>query len=200
MIAHVRGRLAACRQMRDVTVVVVDVHGIGYHLFVPSGLAHRLPPVQEEVELHTSLQVREDSLTLYGFVTAEARDLFELLIGASGVGPRLALAALSTHSPEVLLRALVDADLEALMLIPGVGRKVAERLVLELRDKVGGLPRVDGAGREATLTEVRLALLELGYTSAEAQRALASLDGTTGGDVPELLRGALRALAALRSQ
>ncbi|MFN2556244.1 MAG: Holliday junction branch migration protein RuvA [Nitriliruptorales bacterium] len=199
MIAHLRGRLASCRHTRDATVVVVDVHGIGYHLFVPNGAAHRLPSVMEEVELHTSLQVREDSLTLYGFATADARDLFELLIGATGVGPKLGLAALSTHSPEGLLRALVDADLEALMLIPGVGRKLAERLVLELRDKVGSLPQVDEAEGQSTLGEVRLALLELGYTNAEAQRALDNLDASAGGDVPELLRGALRAIAALRS-
>ncbi|MDQ4130919.1 MAG: Holliday junction branch migration protein RuvA, partial [Actinomycetota bacterium] len=157
------------------------------------------PAVMEQVELHTSLQVREDSLTLYGFVTPEARDLFEMLIGATGVGPKVALAALSTHSPEGLLRALVDADLDALMLIPGVGRKLAERVVLELRDKVGGLPRMDTSGGRSRLSEVRLALLELGYTSVEAQRALDSLDTNEEHDVPELLRGALRALAALRS-
>lgn len=197
MIAHLRGRLASCRHTRDATVVVVDVHGVGYHLFVPNGAAHGLPSVTEEVELHTSLQVREDSLTLYGFATADARDLFELLIGATGVGPKLGLAALSTYSSEGLLRALVDADLEALTLIPGVGRKLAERLVLELRDKVGSLHQVDEAA--GTLGEVRLALLELGYTNAEAQRALDNLDASAGGDVPELLRGALRTIAALRN-
>ncbi len=196
MIAHLRGQLAARRQMRDTTAVVVDVHGVGYHVLVPNGLVDRLPAVEEPVELHTSLQVREDSLTLYGFAAAEARDLFELLLGASGVGPKLALAALSSHSPEGLLRALADADLDALTLIPGVGRKLAERLVLELRDKVGGVQLVHG---QSTTGEVRLALLELGYTSAEAQRALDGLDGTAGNDVAELLRGALRALAVLRS-
>ncbi len=195
MIAHVRGRLAAFRQTRDATIAVIDVHGIGYQLFVPNGLAHRLPAVMDQVELHTSLQVREESLTLYGFATAEARDLFELLISATGVGPKVALAALSTHSTEGLLRALGDADLDALMLIPGVGRKLAERVVLELRDKVGELPRVDASRGQSTLGEVRLALLELGYTSGEAQRALDSLDGNAEHDVPELLRGALRALA-----
>lgn len=195
MIAHLRGHLAACRQSRDATVVVVDVHGVGYQVLVPSGLAHRLPSIREAVELHTSMQVREDSLTLYGFVAADARDLFEVLIGATGVGPKLALAALSTHSPEGLRRALADADLDTLMLIPGVGRKLAERLVLELRDKVGGL-QADG---QSTLGEVRLALLELGYTTTEAQRALDSLDATGDDDAAGLLRGALRALAALRS-
>lgn len=202
MIAHLRGQLAACRQMRDATVVVIDVHGVGYHVLVPSGLAQRLPSIKSPVELHTSLQVREDSLTLYGFAAADARDLFELLLGASGVGPKLALAALSTHSPEGLLRALADADLDALALIPGVGRKLAERLVLELRDKVGGIlpsPLTGPLQGQSAIGEVRLALLELGYTSVEAQRALDGLDPTVGDDVAELLREALRALAALRS-
>ncbi len=199
MIAHLRGQLATRRQMRDAAAVVVDVHGVGYHVLVPNGLVDRLPAVKEPVELHTSLQVREDSLTLYGFAAAEARDLFELLLGASGVGPKLALAALSSHSPEGLLRALADADLDALTLIPGVGRKLAERLVLELRDKVGGVQLAGPLPGQSTIGEVRLALLELGYTSAEAQRALDGLDATPGDDAAELLRGALRALAALRS-
>lgn len=203
MIAHLRGHLAARRRTRDAAAVVVDVHGVGYHVLVPANLADRLPSGREPVELHTSLQVREDSLTLYGFATANARDLFEVLLGASGVGPRLALAALSTYPPEGLRRALADADLDALTLIPGIGRKLAERLVLELRDKVGGgCPRVGTGGAadgRSTIGEVRLALLELGYTSVEAQRALDGLDDTAGADVGELLRGALRALAAARS-
>ncbi|MGH3441471.1 MAG: Holliday junction branch migration protein RuvA [Nitriliruptorales bacterium] len=200
MIGHLRGTIVARLADRPQSVeVVVDVHGVGYRVLVPSSLAARLPAAGEEVELHTSLQVREDAMDLYGFPSLEARELFESLLGASGVGPRLALAALSTHAPPALHRAIADEDVESLTLIPGVGKKLAQRLVLELRDKLGApavdLAPVPGRGTgDGVRAEVRLALMELGYTHAEAQRALAALDGFEG-DERELLRLALRSLA-----
>jgi holliday junction DNA helicase RuvB len=136
VIAHLRGRVAH----RTATDVVVDVQGVGYLVHVAAG--ERVPPHGELVELHTSLQVREESMTLYGFLDRGSLTLFELLLTSSGVGPKLALAALGTHRPDVLRTAIASGDLPTLTAVPGVGKKVAERLVLELKDKVGSV----GAG------------------------------------------------------
>jgi holliday junction DNA helicase RuvA len=198
VIAHVRGQVAH----RDTTSVVVDVHGIGYLVHVTPGA--RIPARGEPVELHTSLQVREESMTLYGFTERSSLVLFELLLTSSGVGPKLALAALGTHRPEVLRTAIAGGDLATLTAIPGVGKKVAQRLVLELKDKVGGptggtLASTNGeAGTvdAGVLGEVRDALLGLGYSAGEVQSALAELGTAEGEDTSALLRRALRHLGA----
>lgn len=193
MIAHLRGTIAH----RDAGTVVVDVGGVGYLVHVAP--SDRIPARGEEVVLHTSLQVREESMTLYGATERGSLALFELLLSSSGVGPKLALACLATHRPDVLRTAIAGGDLATLTQVPGVGKKVAERLVLELKDKVGGpgggeLPRGDGAVAGAgALDEVRDALLGLGYVAHEVQPVLAGLAGTTD-DVPGLLRRALRQL------
>jgi holliday junction DNA helicase RuvA len=149
------------------------------------------------VELHTSLQVREDSMTLYGFPDRAGLDLFELLLTASGIGPKIALAALRTHRADVLRAALATADLTTITAVPGIGRKGAERLVLELRDKVGLdvdiAPAADGAP-STPLGEVREALVGLGYSAGEVQAALGAIDGD--GTTQDLLRQALRSLGA----
>lgn len=194
MIAHVRGQVVH----RDAGAVVIDVNGVGYLVNVAS--LDRIPPRGETVELHTSLQVREDSMTLYGFPDRSGLELFELLIGSSGVGPKLALAALRTHRADVLRAAIGGADIATLTTIPGIGKKVAERLVLELRDKVGGVPGDrDGdftapSGAPTPLGETREALAALGYSAGEIQAALAGLD--PDGDTSDLLRRALRAIGA----
>ncbi len=202
MIAHLRGQVAH----RAADHAVVDVHGVGYLVHVTPG--EQIPPRGDPVELHTSLQVREDSMTLYGFTDRGSLTLFELLLTSSGVGPKLALAALGTHRPDVLRTAIAGADIATLTAIPGVGKKVAERLVLELKDKVGmPAPAVagDGTGELAAvaggsvLAEVRDALLGLGYSAGEAQEALAQLgdqEGDAEADASELLRRALRHLSA----
>lgn len=182
MIARLRGRIVA----RGGDHVILDVDGVGYLVHVPA--PGDLPPGGGEVVLHTSLQVRDDALTLYGFPDTHARDLFQALLGASGVGPRLALAALSTHGPERLRRAIADGDVEALQLVKGIGRKVAQRLVLELR---GELALEEPAG-DGVVADVREALLGLGYTAGEAREATSDLD--PDGDEQTLLRRALRCL------
>jgi len=196
VIAQLRGRVAA----RSTETVVVDVNGVGYLVFVPGSMVQLVPPRGEEVELHTSLQVREDSMTLYGFPDREGRELFELLLTASGVGPKLALAALSTHPAQGLAHAIADGDVDALTLIPGIGRKSAQRLVLELREKLGGdadafVTEGSGGpmGQRSTLSEVRDALLALGYTPGEAHDAMSGLDAD-GDDVSQLVKAALRRL------
>lgn len=195
MISHLRGTVAA----RDATCVVVDVAGVGYLVHVPP--SDSIPSRGEQVVLHTSLQVREDSMALYGSTDHATLELFELLLTASGVGPKLALAYVATHRPAVLRAAIAAGDIATLTEVPGVGKKGAERLVLELKDRVGGTGAdlvdvgVSAAALSAGdhLAEVRDALLALGYSTAEVQPVLGTLKGVDD-DVPGLLRRALRTL------
>lgn len=201
MIARLTGTVLD----RAATTVVVDVHGVGYLVHVTPGA--QLPARGQEVTLHTSLQVREDSMTLYGFTAAAELASFELLLTSSGVGPKLALAALGTHRPDVLRTAIATGDEATLTAIPGVGRKVAQRLVLELRDRVGTVPVASAGvgGGSATsmavgaLEEVRDALVSLGYSASEITAALEAVDGTAAADSAELLRAALRHLGSARA-
>ena len=192
MIARLTGRVLD----RTATAVVVDVGGVGYLVMVTPGTD--IPPRGQEVTLHTSLQVREESMTLYGFAGPAELAVFELLLTSSGVGPKLALAALGTHRPEVLRTAIAGGDEVTLTAIPGVGRKVAQRLVLELKDRIGaiGVPAVAGAGWAAgsgtgVQEEVRDALLSLGYSASEVTDALRSTAQLAATDSAELLRAAL---------
>jgi holliday junction DNA helicase RuvA len=192
MIARLRGEVVA----RDVGSVVLDVQGVGYLVHVAGATA--VPAIGRTFELHTSLQVREDSMTLYGFGAVEELRLFELLLTSSGVGPRLASAALASLRVEVLEAAIADGDIATLISVPGIGRKVAERLVLELRDKVQAPPPgPDGSGSPGlseVLDEVRAALAAFGFSAGESSVALRSLDLTGEESSAEVLRRALRGL------
>ena len=179
---------------------VIDVGGVGYRVSMPSPSIAAMPASGKRVLVHTHLHVREDAMTLYGFETVEQRDLFAVLLGVAGIGPKGGLAVLSVYSPEAFRKALVTEDLEALTLIPGVGKKTAARLILELREKLS-LPELDvvpggkGAAR-ATLVEVKGALLSLGYTPAEARDALERLPADADAQpVEDLLKLALKELA-----
>jgi Holliday junction DNA helicase RuvA len=198
MIASLRGRMVEA--LPD--GAVIEVGGVGYRVFLtPKALAGL--PRDGEVLVHTVTYVREDTLALYGFVTVDERRAFEQLLTATGVGPKLALAVLSVHSPDALRRAVSAGDADALTLVPGVGRKGAARLVLELRGRLGGgdgdpEPPVDTAGRPA-YAEVREALGALGYGPAEIKAALAALPPDAGAQATEeLLRLALRGLGTSR--
>lgn len=197
MIAMLRGRVVHLRAGE----VVLDVGGVGYFVRVPTGA--RLVGLGEELVLHTHLAVREDALDLYGFPAVADRDLFTVLLSVSGIGPRIALAAVDTLGAAGLRTAVVSDDVTALTAIPGVGRKGAQRMVLELRSKVGALPGSDSdlRGSDTNLpvgdadarSQARMALASLGYGAAEVEHALRGLpaDGT-----PEhLIRLALRGLA-----
>jgi holliday junction DNA helicase RuvA len=188
MIARVRGRPVSL----DAEGLVVDVGGIGYRLFAtPSAV--RLADGAEEVVLETHLHVRDDALQLYGFAEAGERELFEQLLAVSGVGPKVALAIVSGYSPGELKRAIVREDADLFQTIPGIGKKTAQRVVLELKEKITPLTAVDaphvGAGDGHIVA--RDALVELGYSVAEAEQRLSSTDP----DLPpaERVRRALRA-------
>ncbi|MDR3650528.1 MAG: Holliday junction branch migration protein RuvA [Acidimicrobiales bacterium] len=199
MIGWLRGELVARSPQGE---VIVDVGGVGYRLTVSPALLAAVGDRSSQVELHVHTHVREDAIVLYGFATAEERRCFEALLGAHGVGPALALAVLSALRPPELVRAVLDEDLGALCIVPGVGRKTAARLVLDLRSRLelpefagDGVPGGHGAPSEAR-GEVRAALTELGYGPDEIRRALEG--GESEGTVEELLRQALRELAGAR--
>lgn len=198
MIATVRGEVAAIGP--DGAVVEVGGVGIAVHC-TPATLAGLR--VGTPTRLATSLVVREDSLTLYGFGSDDERTLFELLQTASGVGPRLALAVLAVHSPDAVRLAVAKADTVALTRVPGIGKKGAERLVLELRDRIGpvetsgevtGAVPVPIAGWQA---QVRDGLVSLGWSTTEAEDALAVVAADAGGEPIEVSTALRRAIALL---
>jgi Holliday junction DNA helicase RuvA len=169
--------------------VVLDVGGVGYRVRVPEPVGS----LGAQVTLHTHLAVREDALDLYGFVQAAARDLFETLLGVTGVGPKLALQALGTLGVDGLRRAVMTEDVTALTVIPGVGRKGAQRIILELGERLGTPAAAAANGSRA---EVGEALVALGYGAGEAQEAIAALPDDPDAPVEELLRQALRTLGS----
>jgi holliday junction DNA helicase RuvA len=176
LIAHLRGRLSEKQPNR----VVVDVGGVGYDVFVPLSTFYGMGDQGADIALRIHTHVREDALQLYGFATALEQELFERLLGVSGIGPKLALSVLSGIEPKELIHAIERGDLARLTAIPGVGRKTSERIVLELKDR---LPRVsaeavaasDGGAPAAPLQhDVISALVNLGYHRPLAEKAAAS--------------------------
>ena len=202
MIAQLRGTLVE----KSLERVVVDVHGVGYALIVSLQTLAELPPAGREVTLRTHLVVREDAQLLFGFAGDEERRAFELLIGASGVGPKLAMAMLSAMRPDALADAIRRGDLARLSKTPGVGKKTAERLVVELRDRIGRIavgesaapaPEAGAAsGRlDGIAAQVASALVHLGYRAPEAERAAKeAVAGREHEPLELLLREALRRL------
>lgn len=186
MIGRVRGVLADLSP----TGVVVDVHGVGYDVAVSSRALGELPPLGEEIVLHTHLHVREDQLALFGFPTVDQRELFRLLIGVSGVGPKVALAILGTLSVDELRAAVVSDDVAALTSVPGIGKRSAQKLLLELRPRLE-VPDI-GVAASGSVAEVRVALEGLGYGSEEIRVALAEMP--TDLPVETLLKQSLQAL------
>lgn len=215
MIGRIRGHLVLLRE----EIAIVEAGGVGYELEVPASTRQSLPPVGSEVALWCRVYVREDELRLFGFASLEERDLFDQLLTVSGVGPRLALAVLSTYSPSRFRQIVLAGDRAALTRVPGVGRKTADRWLLELQGRIplvtaGGQPEggravssTGGVGKVAVvagqpgdpLAEAHEALLALGYTENEASSALRELlaAGTlaAGAPVEDWVKQALRRLA-----
>lgn len=191
MIAFVRGSVASV----SLNAAVIDVGGVGYQVLCTPGTIARLR-TGHEAQLATSLVVREDSQTLYGFSDVDERDMFELVQTASGVGPKVAQAMLAVLPPDRLRQAIATADHAGLMTVPGIGRKGAERIVIELRDRIGPVAVVSGAA-QPWRDQVVEALQGLGWSSRDADAAVAAVadQAASGADVPTLLRSALQTLS-----
>ncbi|MGB3302271.1 Holliday junction branch migration protein RuvA [Gordonia sp. (in: high G+C Gram-positive bacteria)] len=202
MIASVSGEVI------DIALdhAVVECAGVGYKVLATPPTLGALTR-GSSVRLLTAMMVREDSMTLYGFTDPQARDLFGLLQTVTGVGPRLAMATLAVLEPDSLVRALADSDAKALTAVPGIGKRVAERLVVELRDKVAavpgaaaaGVPTAGGSGPATVATQVTEALVGLGFTEQAAQKAVAAVSSEhPDADSSVLLRATLATLGPRR--
>ncbi len=218
MIGSLRGTILDRALRSDHQVeLLVEVAGVGYRVLVPGGEVARAGQLGSPTFLHVHTHVREDALVLYGFPTREERDCFELLLGAHGVGPSVALALLSVLSPSALRRAVLSEDEDALTVVPGIGKKTAARLVMELAPRFELAPdmgptevksrdlepsgaetphEASAADRAAQREELRAALGSLGYGNEEVRQVLARLP--VDGSVEEMLRYALRELAGSR--
>jgi Holliday junction DNA helicase RuvA len=204
VIGFVQGKLLA----KDLdSLEVMTSGGVGYELTIPLSVYETLPRVGDDVALHTSLVVKEDSWQLFGFVSVFEKRLFEKLLTANGVGPSLAIGMLSALSANRLIRAIREKDIPTLQSVPRVGRKKAERLILDLADKLDGLGEATGtaaAPASAAADDALRALVSLGYSTADAERGLrAALDGGASGggggggagkSAAELIRAALAKL------
>lgn len=197
MLAFLRGALAAVGK----EAIIVEVNGIGFQLQVPASTLSRLPGLGAEVKLHTYLASREDGVSLYGFWGQDELAIFRLLLNVSGVGPKGAVGLLSALGPQELRLAIAQGDVDGLTRAPGIGKKTAQRIILELKDKLAGeISRLEGeaAGKKASSEEedAVAALVALGYSESEARRAARAAAEDAGGALPaaSLVRSALKRL------
>lgn len=199
MITYIRGELVAIEEDK----AIVDVNGVGYGIFMPGTAMNYLPPIGEEVKLHTYMNVREDAMQLFGFLTRDDLKVFKLVIGVSGIGPKGGLSILSKLSPDELRFAVMANDAKAISAAPGIGKKTAEKLIIELKDKLSiedvlekgaddsAVPVSVGAANGAQAEAIQ-ALVALGYSNTEAVKAVkkVQIDDTTS--VEDILKAALR--------
>lgn len=196
MISYIKGELAAVGEEQ----VVVEVQGIGYGIFMPGQAMTMLPPIGSEVKIHTYLNVREDAMQLFGFLTKDDLKVFRLLIGVNGIGPKGGLNILSKMTPDDLRFAVLAGDVKAISAAPGIGKKTAEKLIIELKDKLNiddvltkeeevmSVP----SGRADMQSEAVQALVALGYGSAESLKAVKKVPMTETMTVEELLKQSLK--------
>lgn len=193
MIAFLSGRVVA----KEASSCVIEVGGVGFRLAMSTSSLATLPAEGDTVTVHTHLHVREDELSLFGFESVEEKLLFEQLLTVSGVGPKVALAALSALAPNALAEAIAREDAALIASVPGIGKKTAQRIILDLKDKLGlpdlGTGAVASSASADVVAEATQALLGMGFSSAEAARALKGYDGAPQ-DAQALLRHALRRL------
>jgi Holliday junction DNA helicase RuvA len=195
VIGHLRGRLVR----KAPPALILDVGGVGYELEAPMSTFYRLPEVGGEVELHTHLVVRDDAHLLYGFATEDERRLFRDLLRVTGIGPKIGLALLSGIDVATFMRCVEAEDTQALTRIPGIGRKTAERLLIEMRDRIRALGQLPATGSAAASaagarSEAYAALVALGYRPVEVNRLLQGVE-EDGVGTEELIRRALQAAA-----
>lgn len=195
MIGHLRGRLVR----KSPPALILDVNGVGYELEAPMSTFYRLPEVGSEIQLHTHLVVREDAHLLYGFATEDERRLFRDLLRVTGIGPKIGLALLSGIDVDTFMRCVEAQDVDALTRIPGIGRKTAERLLIEMRDRIRALGQLPSTSRPVDAAagaraEAYAALVALGYRPVEVTRLLKSVE-VEGAGTEELIRRALQAAA-----
>lgn len=191
MISSLQGKIESL----NTDSVVVDVNGIGFLVHMPTGALSTIGIPGIAVKIYTHLHLREDSISLFGFTTTEELCLFETLLSVSGLGPRLALAMLSSLNPGQITSAITTGSREILVMVPGIGKKVADRIILELKDKIGtswiATPAIELAREN---TDVLAALISLGYSAAEATKAIASLPADESTNLEEKIKIALQYL------
>ena len=204
MISYVKGSLT--EKFED--SVIVEAGGIGYRIFVPTSVLEHLPKMGETVKIYTYFSVREDAMSLYGFLSRQDLEMFRQLIGVNGVGPKSALGILSALSPDVLRLAVLSGDAKAISKAPGVGSKTAQRIILDLKDKVkaedildGYTEPVSGHGEVSTVGEIGKeaieALTALGYSASEASGVVKKVTITESMTAEDVLKAALKHLAFL---
>lgn len=197
MISHINGVL----EHVDQSHVVVDVGGVGYKISVPASVLTRLPSTGAKVKLFTIQVVREDDISLYGFLNKEERALFSLFLSVSGIGPKLAMALISGFPLDRLVAAVAQADVALLSSISGIGKKTAERIVVELRDKIGKAYAIKPSemaigvkGDQTLVSDSISALIALGYSPREAREAIMRIDASGGKSIEAILKEALKVL------
>lgn len=197
------GRLTGQLIQKQPPELLIDVNGVGYEVSAPMSTFYTLPEIGEKIVLHTHMVVREDAQLLYGFANESDRTLFRVLIKINGVGPKLALTILSGISTEDFVRCIHDNDAAALVRLPGIGKKTAERLIVELRDKLGSEEQNDSSSGAATLmssavnspiSDAVSALIALGYKPNDASRIIRSIE-TEGLNTEDIIRLALQGLS-----
>ena len=204
MYAYIKGKLVSKSEER----IVVECNNIGYEIRVPNKIIEQLPFLNDEVKIYTYLHVREDAQLLYGFLTKEDKEIFQLLIGVSGIGPKGGLSILSVLSCDDLKFAILAGDVKTITSAPGVGAKTAQRLLIELKDKISleetfeskfskEQDLLTGNGPTVIRSEAIAALVSLGYSSSEAARSIQHLEITENSTVEEIIRQALKQLTFL---
>ena len=177
-------------------IAVVDCNGVGYKINISPSTINKLPAIGKQIKLYTYMHIREDAMELFGFLTMEEKEIYEILISVSGVGPKVGLAILSTLEPSGLISSVVNNDVKAVSKSPGVGPKLAQRIILELKDKFKGYATDDTVIAEPLVSsdanEAIEALVSLGYTLSEANAAVSGLTGTVEQIIPQALKNLMR--------
>ena len=203
MFSYIKGELAEI----NIDHIVIDVNGIGYQIFIPTNTLNYLPSIGESVKIHTYLYIREDAMILYGFLTKDDLEMFKLLITVSGIGPKGGLGILSTLSSDDLRFAVLSGDSKAISKAPGIGAKTAQRVILDLKDKISleeafekklenNADGVQKTLNSSTKNDAVLALSALGYSSAESLKAVSKVDITDDMDVEDVLKLALKNMSS----